>query len=98
MSSAGPPIDEFHEFVGERIRFFRKERGWGQRELAGGSKMSVRTLGLYERGQREVSTSKLVRICVALGIHPGQMLEGSDVVIARMDKRAKRDEKRRAGQ
>lgn len=54
--------------VGEWIKRLRLDRGWSQDVLAAESRVPVRLIGGYERGEFEPSMSTLGKIAGALGV------------------------------
>lgn len=54
--------------LGQRIRAFRKLKGFTQQELAGQSGISLAVLGAIERGNRQVEDQILIKISDCLGI------------------------------
>lgn len=54
--------------LGQRIRAFRKLKGFTQQELAGRSGISLAVLGAIERGNRHVEDQILIKISDCLGI------------------------------
>jgi transcriptional regulator with XRE-family HTH domain len=50
------------ENFGEKVRFYRTQRGWGQAELARRMKTSVPTISRIENGGRDVSRQELVAL------------------------------------
>ena len=61
--------------VGERIRFYRKERGLTQAELAALANVSVFTLRQYERGARLAPRiEQLTKLASALDISVENLL------------------------
>ena len=59
-------LDDFRH----AIRSLRKQRGWTRKELNRRlqSDISLQTLATYELGTRQCSVTRLVEICVALGV------------------------------
>ena len=60
--------------LGEKVRTFREERGWIQRELATVAGLPVRTIGRIERGEVDVRLSTLQKIACALGVSLGELI------------------------
>jgi transcriptional regulator with XRE-family HTH domain len=54
--------------IGRRIRTFREQKGWFQRELAQTARLPVRTIGRIERGEVDVRINTLARIAAVLGV------------------------------
>ena len=59
---------------GRRIRFFRRERGLTQEQLAELAGLSASFLGHIERGSRVASLDTLMRLCRAMEITPNDLL------------------------
>ncbi|WP_294407853.1 XRE family transcriptional regulator [uncultured Ruminococcus sp.] len=58
----------------EKIKEARKKAGLSQKELAQKLDMNLRTYGSYERGERDVSTAILLKICKTLNISSDYLL------------------------
>lgn len=58
----------------EKIKNARKKAGLSQKELAEKLDMNLRTYGSYERGERDVSTAVLLKICKTLNISSDYLL------------------------
>jgi transcriptional regulator with XRE-family HTH domain len=52
--------------LGERLRAFRRERGWSQEMLGERSGLSGKFIGEVERGEKSISVDSLYRVSVAL--------------------------------
>lgn len=61
--------------LGERLRDQRQARGWTLKELAARSGVAIGHLSELERGQSNVTLSVLKRVCDALGMPVGALLE-----------------------
>ncbi|MGN6128561.1 MAG: helix-turn-helix domain-containing protein [Humibacter sp.] len=70
------PMSLATEELGRRIRDWRTGQGLTQEELASGSGVDSTTIGKIERGERNPNVHNLIRIAVALGVDPGQLLRG----------------------
>jgi len=57
---------ELHE-LGKRIRALRRELGWSQERLAHEAKMDRSYMGMIERGEKNITLTKLCQISLALG-------------------------------
>lgn len=64
------------KIVGERVRDARRALGATQEELGHFSGIDPTTVGKIERGERNTSLHNLVRIAVAVGLDPGELLKG----------------------
>ena len=60
--------------LGWRIRFFRKEKGLTQEQLAERAGLSASFVGHIERGSRIASLETVMRLCCALEITPNDLL------------------------
>ncbi|OXM83697.1 helix-turn-helix domain-containing protein [Paenibacillus rigui] len=60
--------------VGERIRFFRKNRGLTQEQLGEKVELPQSYIGGIERGEKNISLETLERIVDALKIEPSDVL------------------------
>ncbi len=60
--------------TGERVRRFRKEKGWSQEELARKCGISQNFVGQIERGTRSMSLDTFARLCTVLEIGADSLL------------------------
>lgn len=60
--------------LGDRIRAFRKLKGWTQVSFAERSGVSLSTLGEWERGNRSVSEVEIDQLCRCLGVSKAELL------------------------
>jgi transcriptional regulator with XRE-family HTH domain len=60
--------------LGERVRGFRRARGYTQEALAGSLGLSVAYVSLIERGGRNPPYTTVVAIARALGVNPREMV------------------------
>ncbi len=67
-------MQDLTKAVGEKIRFFRKNRDMTIQELADAICKSKATVSKYENGQIAIDIVTLYDICKALGIHVDQLL------------------------
>lgn len=63
--------------IGRNVRRLRKERSWSQEELAQEANVAMRYVSGIERGEENPSLAVIVRIAVALGVHPKALFEGN---------------------
>lgn len=56
------------KIVGERIRFYRKERGLSQEELAYRASLHNTYIGQLERGEKNATIESLAKVCAAMDI------------------------------
>ncbi len=59
--------------LAQRIRAFRKLKGFTQNELAQRLEVSIAVLGAIERGTRKADEAIIVKISEALGIDPEEL-------------------------
>lgn len=60
--------------TGERVRRFRKEKGWSQEELARKCGISQNFVGQIERGTRSMSLDTFARLCTELEVGADALL------------------------
>lgn len=60
---------------GERVRQFRKTKGWSQEELADECDLHRTYIGGIERGERNVSLLNIRKIADSLGVAIGKLFE-----------------------
>jgi len=60
--------------IAQRIRAFRKLKGFTQTELAGQLDVSIAVLGAIERGTRRPDPKIIRKISEVLGIDPDELL------------------------
>lgn len=65
--------------IGERIRDFRRQKGWTQAGLAGRSGIPQPNLSRIEAGEQDPTVSTVLRICSALGVRPAEIFEDRPV-------------------
>lgn len=65
----------------EKLKEARIKAGLSQKELANILDMNLRTYGSYERGERDLSTAILLKICKALGVSSDYLLGRSSLQI-----------------
>lgn len=72
-------LDPINLSVGERLRQARRQRSWSLLDVehasAGEFKASV--LGAYERGERALSVTRLMRLAEILDVTPSSLLPGN---------------------
>lgn len=56
----------------------RRRRGLTQEDVSGASKVHPTEISRIERGERDVRVSTVFRLAKALGVKPGQLLDGLD--------------------
>lgn len=70
------PEERLNRQIGERVRTFRVEKGFTQKQLALKAKISKSQVSQIELGSSGASVSSLYRISEALGIRLGRFFEG----------------------
>ena len=68
-------MDDVNRFVGERIHFFRKLRGYTLQELADAIGKSKSTVSKYEKSEIAIDVQVLFEISQALGVAVGQLID-----------------------
>lgn len=68
----------FQKEIGEKLRNARKSRGLTMEQTARVLGLSSSYLGLVERGERCLSSQKIVRFCNLFGVSPEYILIGGD--------------------
>jgi transcriptional regulator with XRE-family HTH domain len=61
--------------IGINVRFYRKELGLSQEQLAELSSLHRTYVGSVERGERNISALNIERIAIVLGVEPAKLLE-----------------------
>lgn len=66
--------------VGERLRQIRVERGWSLQEVERASQglWKAAVVGSYERGDRNISATRLLELAAFYGVRPSDVLPGED--------------------
>ena len=70
--------------IGERIRIFRKDRGYSLEDIAALTGFTVNTISSIENGG-DTTLSYLIAISQAIGVHPKQLLDISVELIPRFE-------------
>jgi transcriptional regulator with XRE-family HTH domain len=70
MAGAGNALSAF----GQRLRMFRKGRGWTQEDLARRTNRHWTYIGGLERGERNPTLIVICELAAALAIQPGELL------------------------
>jgi transcriptional regulator with XRE-family HTH domain len=67
--------------VGERLRQVRTERGWSLQEVerSSGGRWKAAVVGSYERGDRNISATRLLELAEFYGVRPADVLPGEQV-------------------
>lgn len=61
--------------IGINVRFYRKELGLSQEQLAELSSLHRTYIGSVERGERNISALNIEKIAIVLGVEPAKLLE-----------------------
>jgi len=61
---------------GHRVREARLAHEWTQERLGEVAGMHPTYVGDTERGERNISLDGILRLAKALGVHPGELLDG----------------------
>lgn len=69
-------VDKFSAALGGRLRAARRQRGWslGEVESSTEGEFKASVVGAYERGERAISVSRLVRLAQIYGVDPASLL------------------------
>jgi transcriptional regulator with XRE-family HTH domain len=70
-------MNRLMEVDGMRLRKFRKEQAWSQRDLARESGVAQDTISRLESGQREAQPRTVRRLAEALGVEPRELMKRS---------------------
>ncbi|MFP4311165.1 MAG: transcriptional regulator [Nitriliruptoraceae bacterium] len=64
--------------VGERLRQVRLDRGWSLQEVerSSGGRWKAAVVGSYERGDRNISATRLLELAEFYGVRPADVLPG----------------------
>jgi XRE family transcriptional regulator, regulator of sulfur utilization len=66
-------VPHVRQFLGQRLRELRKQRGLSQERLGDQSSLSGKFIGEVERGEKSISIDSLYKVSVALGVPLGQL-------------------------
>jgi transcriptional regulator with XRE-family HTH domain len=61
-------MSELPKIIGERIRTFRKEKGWSQEELADMANLHATYIGQLERGEKNATLESIEKVAKALEV------------------------------
>lgn len=67
--------DVVDQALGQALRKLRTERGWSQSDLALRAEMDRNYLSLIELGRNSPSVRMLLRLCQALDVRAGEVLD-----------------------
>lgn len=76
MTRKTPSSKSIDLHVGQRIRFFRVQKGWSQHELSKQLNISYQQLHKYENGMNSASASRMADIATALKVCVPDLFEG----------------------
>jgi len=80
MSKRHPQNDEISMELGRRIRNARRRIGLSQQRVADLAGLERTTIGLIERGKRNMQTSTLLLICGAMEIDHYEIIGGIEFI------------------
>ena len=63
----------FKKLIGERIKFYRKQKDLTQEQLAEALDFNTKSISLLENGHNYVALNKLPKLCSTLDIEPYQL-------------------------
>ncbi len=66
---------DWNAVVGRNVRVRRQDLGLSQEQLAHDAEITLRYLGMVERGQQNASVAVVARIAAALGATPADLLQ-----------------------
>jgi XRE family transcriptional regulator, regulator of sulfur utilization len=66
-------VPHVRQFLGQRVRELRKQRGLSQARLGGQSSLSGKFVGEVERGEKSISIDSLYKVSVALAVPLGHL-------------------------
>ena len=66
---------------GQRLKKFRKDRGWSQEQLALECDLDRTYIGGIEQGRRNVGLVNICKLAEALTVTPGKLLDFSKIKI-----------------
>ena len=66
-------VPHVRQFLGQRVRVLRKQRGFSQERLGAQSSLSGKFIGEVERGEKSISIDSLYKVSVSLGVALGQL-------------------------
>jgi len=66
-------VPHVRQFLGQRVRELRKQRGLSQERLGEQSSLSGKFVGEVERGEKSISIDSLYKVSVSLGVPLGQL-------------------------
>ena len=73
--SGGRAVPHVRQFLGQRLRAARKQRGLNQTRLGELSSLSGKFIGEVERGDKSISIDSLYKVSVALQVPLGHLAD-----------------------
>ena len=71
--------------VGERLRNYRRQKGWSQEVLAERAELHPTYIGQLERGEKNATLETVSKVAQALDISLGQLFENISLVETKPD-------------
>jgi len=71
--SSDRAVPHVRQFLGQRVRELRKQRGLSQEGLGSQSSLSGKFIGEVERGEKSISIDSLYKVAVSLAVPLGQL-------------------------
>ena len=68
-------VPHVRQFLGQRVRELRKQRGFSQERLGVQSSLSGKFVGEVERGEKSISIDSLYKVSVALAVPLGHLTD-----------------------
>ena len=68
-------VPHVRQFLGQRVRELRKQRGFSQARLGEQSSLSGKFVGEVERGEKSISIDSLYKVSVALAVPLGHLTD-----------------------
>lgn len=98
-------MSDLTNHIGEKIRYYRKERKLSQEELAFKAAVHNTYIGQLERGEKNVTIESLAKVCAAMDITLAEFFQGPTVtqpmlsieieqIIALLEERSKKDQQK----
>ncbi|EKU42048.1 hypothetical protein C518_3002 [Lysinibacillus fusiformis ZB2] len=69
-------MSDLTNHIGEKIRYYRKERKLSQEELAFKAALHNTYIGQLERGEKNVTVESLAKVCAAMDITLAEFFHG----------------------
>ena len=66
-------VPHVRQFLAQRVRELRKQRGLSQQRLGSQSSLSGKFIGEVERGEKSISIDSLYKVSVSLGVPLGHL-------------------------